>query len=126
MNIAASVARLMQIKDVTEEDAKLIRAIWKAPNKQAIADLYPDIYEVERAFYHPPKLRATKHHCIDQILNTSGVEFLGRDKRSGSDVYYCNAGDSYATTVVFAGHRLWVGGWADWVEAGRIREAQQL
>jgi hypothetical protein len=88
----------MEIKDVTEEDAKAIRNIWKN-------DLV-----TRRA-----------REDIDAILRTSGVEYLGVHKRSGKHVYYCNAGDTYATTVLFVGPRLRVGCWGDLMESDSIR-----
>jgi hypothetical protein len=95
---AASIARLMEIKDVTEEDAKAIRRLW----------------------HNEPITRKVREQ-IDQILRTSGVEYLGEHKRSGHNVYYCNAGDTYATTVLFIGPRLVVGCWGDLAERDAVR-----
>lgn len=96
---AASVERLMEIKDVTEEDAKAIRRLW----------------------HNDPITRKVREK-IDAILRTSGVEYMGEHKRSGHHVYYCNAGDPYATTVLFIGPRLVVGCWGDLAEANAVRE----
>lgn len=124
MNTAASVNRLVQLKDVDEEMAKLIRAIWKAESRQAISDVYVDLYEVERAFHRDPGIRHIKRLCIDQIMQTCGVEYLGLHKPSGQSFYYCNVGDGYAGTVLFIGGRLEVGCWADYVERNTILERQ--
>lgn len=121
MNTAASVKSLTQIKDVTEEDAKLIRAVWKAAGINGVAKVYPESLKIERAFY---TARIVKQICIDQILKTHGVEFLGVHKRLGVDVDYCNAGDTYATTVLFIGAILRVGCWGDLVEKNLIRSIQ--
>lgn len=95
---AASVAKLCEIKDVTEKDAVEIRTLWRTKaNRRRARDL------------------------IDAILCTYGVEFLGIHRRTGQDVYYCNAGDSYATTVIFHGDRLYVGCTGDLVERNRIK-----
>lgn len=85
---AASVNRLMEIKDVTEEDALEIRDIWKTFN------------------------RGDARYRIDKVLNTCGVEYIGVSL-SGHDVYHCNGGDPYATTVIFAHNTLTVGCTAD-------------
>lgn len=103
MRTAASIKNLMQIKDVTEEDAKAIRRVW-----------------------HNDWKRSRAMEEIDHILRTSGVEFLGTHKRSDLSVYYCNAGDTYATTVLFIGPRLIVGCWGDLVETNAVREPQQM
>lgn len=97
MRTAASIKFLMQIKDVTEEDAKAIRRIWHND---------------------PVKKRAMGD--IDAVLRTYGVEYLGLHKRSGYGVYYCNAGDPYATTVLFIGPRLIVGCWGDLMESDAV------
>lgn len=65
----------------------------------------------------------TRSYCrkkVDELIGTCGVEYLGAHKRTGLDVYYCNAGDPYATTVIFHGDNLQVGCWGDLVERGLI------
>lgn len=101
MRTAASIKSLMQIKDVTEEDAKAIRAIWRELPSESSFD---------------------KANKIDAILRTYGVEFLGQHRRTGAGVYYCNAGDTYATTVLFIGPRLVVGCWGDLVERNAVHD----
>lgn len=95
----ASVARLMEIKDVTAEDALRIRRIWKTY-----------------------KARAKARNEIDEIIRTCGVEYLGWHRRACVECWYCNAGDSYATTIVFVGENLTVSCWADLVEKNLIDE----
>lgn len=97
---AASVKALMTIKDVTEEDAKAIRRIW-----------------------HTEASRPLARSKIDKILSTHGVEYLGRNKRTNDEVYYCNAGDTYSTTVLFIGSHLRVGCWGDLIERGTVATA---
>jgi hypothetical protein len=95
--IAPSVRNLMSIKDVTEEDAIKIRHIW-----------------------HTVGNRPTARAEIDKVLRTSGVEFLGHHKRRGVPVYYCNAGDTYATTVVFMGPVMRVATIGDYVDQNLV------
>ena len=127
MNTSASVKRLMQIKDVTKEDADLIRAIWNG-SFDTVADLaktYPDAYALCKT-YQGGKIRVLKRLCIDEILRTHGVEYLGWHKRASCDVHYCNAGEAYATTILFIGGRLTVGCWGDLVERNLITEPTQF
>jgi hypothetical protein len=119
MNPCASVKRLMEIKDVTEEDAKLIRAVWKAGHVSTVIEKYPQAYSI----WSPDKkitLGKLKRTCIDRILHTYGVEYLGELKRKRQDgvgfIKYCNTGDTYAATVVFIGSRLVVNCWGHYVE----------
>ena len=95
--IAPSVQNLMSLKDVTEEDAIKIRHIW-----------------------HTVGDRPTARQRIDGVLRTSGVEFLGHHKRRHLPVWCCNAGDTYATTVVFMGPVMRVACWGDYVERNLV------
>lgn len=96
----ASVKALMEIKDVTREDAQRIREIW---------------------FNEPIRRKARNE--IDAILRTFGIEPIGVHKRLRLHVYYANAGDTYSTTALFIGPRLAVGCWGDLVERNLVREA---
>lgn len=98
---APSVAALMTIKDVTRADALAIRHAWKTI-----------------------KNRAEARVTVDKILRTHGVEFLGINRRNGCEVYYCNAGDTYASTVLFCGLSARVACWGDLVEKNLLRELQ--
>lgn len=98
----ASVTALLQIKDVTAEDAAAIRKIWQTvPNRQEAREQ------------------------IDKILRTHGVEYLGTHKRSKQHLDYCNAGDPYATTIVFHGPRMVVQCWGDLAEKNLIQGPEQ-
>lgn len=93
----ASLSSLMTIKDVTREDAEAIRTAWKTIRSRREARV-----------------------AVDKLLRTHGVEYLGVHKRTGQEVWYCNAGDSYASTVIFAGLSMRVGCWGDFVERGAM------
>jgi IS4 transposase len=101
MRTCASVKSLTSIKDVTEDDAKQIRKIWQTVNS-----------------------RSEARSQIDKVLRTFGVEYLGQHKRNGEHIYYCNTGESYASTVIFSGLHMRVGCWADLVEKNLIKENQ--
>lgn len=122
---AASINALTQIKDVTEEDARRIRAVWKATNLNSLLRECPVDFNVMDTALGVRNLIVVKRKVIDRLLQTCGVEYLGWDKRSRDSVYYCNAGDSYATTVIFRGDNLIVGCWGDLVEQGRVVECSK-
>jgi len=44
---------------------------------------------------------------IDELLHTYGVESLYPDV----DLDYCNAGDTYALTILYYKDKLWIGDW---------------
>lgn len=62
-------------------------------------------------------------HAVDIILGTYGVEALGEADNPGyaPDYEYCNAGDTYATTLIYkrATDRLFIGCWGDIAEKFR-------
>ena len=95
--IAPSTDTLMQIKDVTEENATLIRHIWHTESNRKVA-----------------------RQRIDGVLNTHGVEYLGHHKRRHLPVWYANAGDTYATTALFFGPVMRVATIGDYVERDLI------
>lgn len=120
----ASVDDLQEIKDVTEEKARLIRMLWGTESAYLVAALAAVAVDREamsreeweaRNGTHPAQLQE-KMDAVDMILGTHGVCFLGEMRGSGNAVYYCNAGDPYATTVIFSGRNLRVGCWGDLAE----------
>ena len=108
------------------ENAALIRNIWKAEDESEREALWEEGFDRARRFFYHPDLASFKRQMIDWINNTHGVEYLGRLKRGGQDVYYCNAGDPYVATVVFVGPHLRVSNWGDLVEAGRVHEHRRF
>lgn len=127
----ATIKSLMQIKDVTEADAKLIRAVWNCVGPEATRKILkrfhnPVRHAGGRNFTYAMDQRGSvniKQAAIDTILNTSGVEYLGKRKGNREHVYYCNAGDTYSTTVMFDGEHLRVGCIGDLVERNLIDES---
>lgn len=118
----ASVRMLQTVKDVTPETARKIRRVWLKYTREQLCDEFPACAAYVRACYHPPGTRALRRMAIDSLLGTYGVEYLGYTRRNPRPVHYCNAGDTYAHTVLFTGSRLWCGNWGDLVEHRSIRE----
>lgn len=124
-----SVKTLMQIKDVTRADAIAIREVMKGyasipcmcgrMSDPTSADAYP--WNVCSYFYDG-KHRYSKMAAINKLLHTYGVEYVdaGHNRKFPAFVY-CNAGDTYATTVLKVNGRFRVGCWGDIVERGNYR-----
>lgn len=120
-----SVKSLMQIKDVTQDDAIAIREIMKGyasipctcghMNDIGSVDAYYNVC----SYYSDGRHRYSKMAAIDKILNTCGVEHIdsGRNSKSPA-ITYCNAGDTYDLTVLKVNGRYRVGTWGDIVERG--------
>lgn len=93
----------MSLKDVDRELALKLRNAWKTiPHRKPARE------------------------AVDKLFGSYGVEFLGVDKRTHHDVYYCNAGDAYTLTIIFIGSTMRVGCWADFAESNRLRDPNAL
>ena len=122
---ASQASAIAEIKDVDLELANRVRLVWKASTQGELETLYPQVSEFIAQQYHTPPRRQQKRWIIDRLIGACGVEHLGLHKRRGNHVYYCNAGDTYATTIIFIGRQLKVGCWGDLVERNLIQEPEQ-
>jgi hypothetical protein len=85
-------------------------------NDIGTVDAYPYNY---CSFFHDGKHRYSKLAAIDRLIGTSGVEYIAPGSNAQSPAfYYCNAGDTYAPTIVKIGGRFRVTTWGDIVEKG--------
>lgn len=122
-----SVKRLVATFDLTREQAQLIKRIGEAcKSADKLAALIeaecPATHDYARSCfsdpYHSRMWRRTMAlHAIDCILGTHGVEAIGEGEYSegyAAPYEYCNAGDSYAATLIYkrATDNLYVGCWA--------------
>lgn len=124
-NIAASVSRLMELKDMTEYQAKEIRAVWSKFTRAELEEKSQAARDLVRYSHGTVSTRRLRMACINAIWDSHGIEFLGIDRRTGDNIYYCNAGDPYAATIIFRGRVLSVGCWGDLIERNAVREVQQ-
>ena len=118
---------LQQIPGVSAENAVQIRDIMRGyaaipcacgrMSDPGSCDAYPA--NVCR-YYHDGRHRYSRMAAIDRVLGTCGVEYIpaGHNQRSPA-ITYCNAGDTYATTVMWVRGRYLVGCWGSIVERGR-------
>jgi hypothetical protein len=123
----ASVKSLESIKDVTADVAQQIREVWQSMGRETLIEKYPRVAEHVRQCHSPPsfiKTRELRRIAVDSLLGTHGVEWAGKCRNTGESVHYCNAGDTYATTVLFLGPRLRVGCLGDLDEHRLIRERE--
>lgn len=106
---------------MTPETAKAIRIAWHSAREQLLAN-HPRVAEYARQCFNAPATMVLRRMAIDDLLGTHGVEYLGTSRRTNAEVYYCNAGDSYAATIIFSGNALRVGCWGDLIEKRSVRE----
>lgn len=125
-----SATRLMSTFGISRADANLLRSIGHAVDNadtlRANIDLScPETAAYVRTLYSDPY---TSHmwrvtvalHAMDVILGTHGVEALGgsSDSVKAPPFEYLNAGDTYATTLVFcrASCTITIATWGDIAE----------
>jgi hypothetical protein len=119
---AASVRALTEALRIDEATAERIRAVWRGMPRETLIAEFPHVADYVRACVNPPATMILRRMAVDKLADTHGVEHLGIHRRTGLHVYYCNAGDTYAATVLFHGKSLRVGCWGDLVERNKIRE----
>lgn len=120
MKTAPSIKSLMEIKDLTIDDAKLIRHVWRDAKKSELLFL-AEKYGIKLHHGYVECYEYLRQLIIDKIGNFYGLEYLGVHKRSGNEIAYCNAGDAYAATIVFNGLAMRVNCWGDYVEKELIK-----
>ncbi len=121
---------LSAFPSLTPASAKLIRMFAKAADDGAKLKELVDAYAPETAKYvrsmHSDPYRTgiwrvtVALHAINELLGTYGVEALGPGRTGdyAPPYEYLNAGDTYATTLIYSrdGDNLRVGNWGDIAE----------
>jgi hypothetical protein len=97
-NLKAHARQLLGNEWSEEKEKQLIKA--------ALAGVEPTT-----RWAHPSHAQAAHLEILDEILGTCGVEGMVEP-----DVQYCNAGDTYATTLLYYEDELWIGDWGSIVE----------
>jgi hypothetical protein len=136
MRAPSQKALLERFRDLTPEDAKLIRTLAKAvdedipghfadPLRDLVEDHTPDTAKYVRSMYSDPYdshiWRVTVAlHATNEIMGTYGVEGLGPDIGGPTPppYEYLNTGDTYATTLIYRrrDNSLNIGSWGDIAE----------
>lgn len=134
---APSVASLSSQNIRLDCDPETVRAVWRATTNTELRlaciaacdndldkgdDLYHDT-RIERGAI--VSFHAHKRILINRLAGFHGVEYLGLNRKTGKCVRYCNAGDTYAPTLVFHGRTLSVGTWGDLVERRTVQPERE-
>lgn len=124
---SASSPAWQDLKAVYDGDTspEQLRAVWKARTLDDVYAAAPEAFDtVHRevaGWYNGPTFGAFKRSVLNALLGTYGVEYLGEHRRYHCSVYYCNAGDPYAATLVFFGGIAHAMCWGDLVERGVVK-----
>ena len=130
LTCAPSVKTLCTLKDVTLATAKQIRTVIKLEkydDLQAYAEQYcPRTTAWFRSCCNYPSKSEVRAAILDELLGTFGVEHLFKTSEGLSGncslpsdklvCVYCNAGDTYAATLICYRGRWQVGCWGDIAE----------
>lgn len=82
------------------------------------AESFPGVANWVRQCYNRPWKSELKMAAIDEIMETHGVEALGKINEYTPLYVYCNTGDSYKATVVYdyEKEQFFISSWGDLVE----------
>jgi hypothetical protein len=118
------------LKDVDVSKARLIREAIKIEGKEGLivfAEAHcPKCVEHFRRCYNMPSRGDIRAAILDELLDTCGVEYLFKTSEGLSSwcslpsdeliLTYCNAGDTYATTLIRYRGRWQIGCYGDVAE----------
>lgn len=113
-----SIKTLMTI-GIDEQTAVVVRAVLQSASRNFILAVSDAASERERRSYNPHSLTTLKLDAVDELIETHGVEYIpaGHNQKSPA-ISYCNAGDTYTTTLLHVNGSFRVGCWGDIVERG--------
>lgn len=121
MRKAPSTKRLVSGLGITPQQAEIIRRIIKGPAPTDESTEFPRTVAWIRQCYNLPAAQERRMAAIDETLGTHGVEAIFRANAGILDsplLTYCNAGDTYAATIVrHRGGTYAVACWGDVVES---------
>lgn len=101
-NIKQFAKEILGVEYTPEKEKELINICTK------------DSYKNYRDGYEHKSFAITKYmKKIDEIIGTFGVENLFPEI---PDLFYCNAGDTYSTTILCYKDKLYIGCWGDIAE----------
>ena len=110
--ITPSIKTLLTIPGVDADKAAALKRILTASRRE-LEEMPAGAARVAEC-YHAPSTADLRLTCLDAELGTYGVEAFQDDK--GQWVEYCNAGDSYALTIIRWRGNYRVGCWGDIAE----------
>lgn len=120
---SGSLARLSNEMD--DDKAELLRRVWKCRTWKELEAAYPDSRQVENE-YHSYTFGMIKRAIVNRITRSHGVAHLGYHRRTGRQVYLCEAGDTYAPTLAFYGRKMVITTFGDLVERRVFVPPQQV
>lgn len=120
---APSRASLMQHLNCTREQADLARALIRGEEPTLDNPRFPRSNVYFSSCYSRPRRTARILACLDELLETHGVEPIW-----GSDPFhpvaeYLNTGETYAQTLLFTGRSFLLTSWGEWIERNQARYA---
>lgn len=123
--IASRAALVAAFPSVDARRMSLVRKAWRCDPAEltALVEKHaPRTYAWVRMCFSAPSRMEVRRRVCDELLENFGVEFLGEHRRTGAGVYYSNAGETYAATLIFHGNHAYIGCWGDIVERNAVRE----
>lgn len=115
--------------DCSDDDAKLALQIMNGLIDFDDLSRFPKTEQWISSCYHKPNDTEIQLHCLDELLDTYGVEVLSTNEWIDSyymyiRASYLNTGDTYTSTIILdhKKNRWLLSSWGDFVEAEEGRE----
>jgi hypothetical protein len=127
--IASRAALVAAFPSVDPRRLSLARKAWRCEPAELAALVLkhaPRTHAWMRFCLNPPSRMQVRRRACDELIDNHGVEFLGEHRRTGAGVYYSNAGDTYAATLIFHGNNAYLGCWGDIVERNAVKERERM
>jgi hypothetical protein len=120
----ANLPSIKTLREIANERAGELRTVLATTSRSKLEKLldsgkYPVTASWYRKCPHPMAMNTAKLSVASEITKCHGVEFIPHGKNAKSpSIEYVNAGDSYATTLMWTRGRYVVCCWGDIVERG--------
>ena len=122
---APSKKSLVEALNITEEQAAAVRGLIRGEIRTRDEARFPRSNAYFRRCHHEPSRLSRVLECLNEVLETHGVESLGECRTYGPPAEYLNAGDTYAATLLFdhiAGN-FKLTTYGDWLERNEHKPA---
>jgi hypothetical protein len=122
---APSAKALISSLNISPEQAATVRGLIRGEIRTKDAERFPKSNAYFAKCYHEPHRLTRILECLNECLETFGVECIGEVRTYGPPAEYLNTGDTYAATLVFdhiAGN-FKLTSWGDWLEKNENKAA---
>jgi len=122
---APSKKALIEALNITPEQADTVRGLIRGEIRTKDVTRFPLANGYFARCYNPPDRLTRILECLNEVLETHGVECLGEVRTYGPPAEYLNAGDTYTATLLFdhIADNFKLTSYGDWFERNENKAA---